>query len=496
MEPSVGIVCSLRTPGGFIGESSHFFFMNTIDKLSSDPRVFVRKAGPPNMDGSCVVYWMQRAQRALDNPALDVAVNVANELKNPVVAFFAPVPFYPHANLRHYTFLAEGIPDIARGLAQRGVGLVFRPYPAHHLLKFCEEIEAAIVIGDENPLRETEEWRERVTQQIRVPFWTVEADVIVPSRLLRKEHYAARTIRPRINELLPKFLVPLTNPVAQKPWEAPPGLRSESVQKDFVAEWNLDRSVSGSKYWQGGTGKALNFLEDFTGYKLADYPVRRNRPQVDGTSRLSPYLHFGHIGPHTVALAVQQSDAPAQAKQAFLEQLIVRRELAVNFVRFNAHYDSLNCVEPWANRSFAEHAGDERKIVYSDEQIENAETHDPLFNAAHKQAALTGWMHNYLRMYWAKKILEWSSSIAVAYRRAVCLNDRYELDGRDPNGYAGIAWAIVGKHDRPWFDRPIFGQVRYMSYASTSRKFDSKRYIEQIEDLEKGTSLFSPLPEF
>ena len=165
--------------------------------------------------------------------------------------------------------------------------------------------------------------------------------------------------------------------------------------------------------------------------------------------------------------------------------MIVRRELAINFVRFNPLYDSAECMEPWAGRSFAQHASDRRPVIYSDEQLDHAETHDPLWNAAQKQMVLTGWMHNYLRMYWAKKILEWSPSIGAAYQRAIRLNDRYELDGRDPNGYAGIAWAIVGKHDRPWFDRPIFGQVRYMSLASTGRKFDSRKYIAEVEMLER-----------
>ena len=205
---------------------------------------------------------------------------------------------------------------------------------------------------------------------------------------------------------------------------------------------------------------------------------------MDGTSRLSPYLHFGHLGPHRVALAIQDAHAPTLAKQAFLEQLIVRRELAVNFVRFNSLYDSMECLEPWADRSFAQHTGDRRPVIYSDQQLQNAETHDPLWNAAQKQMILTGWMHNYLRMYWAKRILEWSPSVALAFQRAIRLNDRYELDGRDPNGYAGIAWAILGKHDRAWGDRPVFGKIRYMSLASTARKFDSEKFIAQIAALE------------
>jgi deoxyribodipyrimidine photo-lyase len=230
----------------------------------------------------------------------------------------------------------------------------------------------------------------------------------------------------------------------------------------------------------------MSILADFAKRTLRNYPKDRNHPELSGTSCLSPYLHFGHIGPLTIARAVQSAPAPAAAKQAFLEQWIVRRELSVNFVRYNSYYDSFECLEPWAGRSFAQHSGDRRPIVYSEAQLEQAETHDPLWNAAQKQMVLTGWMHNYVRMYWAKKILDWSPSIAEVYRRAVWLNDRYELDGGDPNGYGGIAWATVGKHDRPWFERPIFGQVRYMSYASTSKKFDSHRYIQNVRQLEIG----------
>lgn len=460
--------------------------MSAIQKLSEGPRVTVRKAGPPDPDGACVVYWMQRAQRAFDNPALDLTVELGNELQKPVVVFFAPVPFYPHANLRHFGFLAAGIPDIVEGLARRRIGFVLRRYPDHSLRRFCEEVKAAIVIGDENPLRETEEWRCRATQKLRVPLWTVDADVIVPSRLFEKEHYAARTIRPRIQELLPQYLVASKNPRARTPWHPPSGLASHPLTEDFGREWKIDRSIQKPTEWRGGSKQGLRALRAFVRKKLSNYPEDRNHPELDGTSRLSPYLHFGHLGPHTVALAIQKASVSPKAKAAFLEQLIVRRELAVNFVRFNPSYDSMECREPWADRSMARHAGDPRPALYNEQQLEGAETHDPLWNAAQKQMVLTGWMHNYLRMYWAKKVLEWSPSVAVAYQRAVWLNDCYELDGRDPNGYAGIAWALVGKHDRPWPGRAVFGTVRYMSLASTQKKFDAQKFIEQIARLERG----------
>ena len=417
----------------------------------------------------------------MDNPALDVAVSVANELDVPVVTFFAPVPFYPSANLRHFQFLAEGIPDIADALQERGIGFVLRVHPDHSLLKFCEQVRVALVIGDENPLREPESWRQKAARRLRVPLWTVDADVIVPSKLLLKEQYAARTIRPRLQAKLQEFLVSPQNTRPKRRWKTLPDVLSLPADYPITQGWPIDRSVQPVCDPRGGTRKGVALLRRFVQRGLSNYDRARNCPEEDGTSRLSPYLHFGHLGPHTVALAIQNADVPSKQREAFLEQLVVRRELAINFVRFNPNYDSIESVEPWAHRSFALHSGDPRPVVYTERQLENAETHDPLWNAAQQQMVLTGWMHGYMRMYWAKKILEWTPDPASAYRIAVRLNDRYELDGRNPNGYAGIAWAIGGKHDRPWFERPIFGQIRYMSYASTSRKFDSKAYIEQIE---------------
>ena len=453
--------------------------MTKLDSLAADARVTIRRPGPPNSTGSSVVYWMQRAQRALDNPALDVAVDAANALGKPVVVFFAPVPFYPHANLRHYRFLNDGIPDFTAALAKRNVGFVLRRFPEHSLLRFCDELKPALVVGDENPLREPEAWRQKATQKLTLPFWTVDADVIVPSRLLEKAQYAAHIIRPRLQAQLPRFLIPSKNPRAKLPWKKPSQLVALDPKSDIAEGWPIDRSVAPASQWRGGTTEAFRRLRDFVKHKLRGYAVRRNHPEIDHTSGLSPYLHFGHISPITVALAVEKASAPKADKQAFLNQIITWRELAVNLVRFNADYDSFECAEPWAHRTLARHTKDPRPVLYTETQLEHAETHDPLWNAAQIQILHTGWMHNYLRMYWAKKILEWTRSPAEAYRIAVHLNDKYELDGRDPNGYAGIAWSIVGKFDRPWFERPIFGQIRYMSGASTGKKFDSRKYIEQ-----------------
>jgi len=453
--------------------------MLSISKLMIDPRVRVRRSGWPDPEGKCVVYWMQRSHRGVDNPALDVAVEAANDLGKPVVVYLAPVPYYPHANLRHYQFLVEGIPDIAEAVARRNAGFVLRRYPDHSLLRFCEEVRPALVVGDENPMREPEHWREIAAKKLRVPFWTVDADVIVPTQLIEKEQYAAFIIRKKLEAQLDRFLMKPKNTRAKVAWKAPAKLRSLPPDFDLTTGWDLDRSVSPVNTFKGGTKEALRLLRDFVEKKLPRYGERRNHPELDGTSRLSPYLHFGHISPVTMALAVHAADAPAEDKRAYINQLLVWRELAINFVTYNPDYDNFESGENWAHRTLAEHARDPRPVLYSDRQLENAETHDPLWNAAQLQMTQSGWMHNYMRMYWAKKILEWSRTPADAYRRAVIMNDKYLLDGRDPNGYAGIAWSIVGKFDRPWFNRPIFGMVRYMSGQSTGKKFDSEKYIEQ-----------------
>jgi deoxyribodipyrimidine photo-lyase len=456
------------------------------EMLATDPRVTVRRLGTSSPTGRCVVYWMQRAQRALDNPALDVAVEAANALQQPVVIFFAPMPFYPHANLRHYAFLAEGIPDIAERARARSIGFVLRRYPQHSLVKFCEEVKASLVIGDENPLRETQRWREVAAKKLQVPLWTVDADVIVPSKLLEKEQYAARIIRPRLMKRLEQFLPLAGNPVAKMEWHPPRGLLAlpDDGSLDLTEGWkDLDRSVPPVNSFRGGTKEALRLLGEFVRHKLARYPENHGRPEIDGTSRLSPYLHFGHIGPHTVMQAVQKAKAPQPAKDDYIDELLTWRELAINFVHFNPLYDSIESAPDWAHKTLAAHARDPRPVVYSREQLESAETHDELWNAAQLQMLRAGWMHNYMRMYWAKKILEWSLSPAFAYQTALYLNDKYFLDGPDPDGYAGVAWAIGGKFDRPWFERPIFGTIRWMSGDAARKKFDAEKYIRQMYDL-------------
>ena len=458
--------------------------MNVLDRLREDPRVRVRREGPPDPDGRCVLYWMQRAQRGGDNAALDLAILAANELRLPVVVFLGPVPFFPNANFRHYAFLAAGVPGIGAEVERRGAGFVFRPYPNHSLAKLCAELRPALVIGDENPLRETERWRAVATERLRVPLWTVDTEPVVPSALLLKEQWAARTIRPRIHRVLSQHLVATRAPKPRVPWTPPRGLFSADPASAWLDAFRLDRTVSPIAAAQGGPIAARAALKSFVRDRLRGYAENRNRPEIDGTSRLSPWLHFGHLAPLRVALAVNSSDAPKVDRDAFLEEHVVRRELSINFVRFNPRYDSLAGCERWALATLSKHRGDVRAPLYDERRLEAAETHDPLWNAAQIQLMSQGWMHGYLRMYWAKKILEWSPDAETAMAVAIRQNDRWLLDGRDPNGYTGIAWAIGGKHDRAWGpERPIFGTVRFMSYESTRRKFRADLYRERVLSL-------------
>jgi len=451
--------------------------------LAAQPRVQVRRAGPLRKGGRCVVYWMQRAMRIVDNPALDVAIEAGNALGLPVAVFFSVIPNYPNANLRHYHFLAQGLRDVEQDAAERDVGFVVRRHPDNSLEAFLDEVEAALLIGDENRCREPERWRAALARRLKLPYWTVDADVVVPSRQFGRSYVLLHHFRPHLKAELPQYLVAAPKIRPDHKWQMRKAPPSFSLSGDITYGFKgLDRSVRPVDTFTGGTQAALKRLREFVRDDLKNYEETRNHPEVPGTSRLSPYLHFGHIGPLTIALAVndavKKGRAPASAGEKFLDELIGWRELAVLFVQHEPNYDNWKCAAPWARKTLLEHAGDQRER-YSFEQLERGQTGDDLWDAAQRQMVETGWMHNYMRMYWGKKILEWAPDPARAFEWAVTLNDRYELDGSDPNGYAGIAWAIVGRHDRPWFNRPVFGLVRPMSGLSLRKKFDAEKYIRQ-----------------
>lgn len=452
--------------------------------LASTDRVTVRRDGVPDPNGKVVVYWMQRAQRAFDNPALDCAVDVANELGLPVVVYFAGISNFPHANLRHYVFLNEGLRDVEPDLQKRNISFVLRNAPHEDHLTFFKEVGAALVIGDENPMREPERWRVNIAEKIDAPFWTVDADSLVPMSRFDKAQYAAYTIRNRLWKMVPDYLQTSTNPRAKHAWTKPHGFHADDVEKDMTAGWkDLDRTVGAAPDLRGGAHAAHARLKLFVDKLLPGYGHNRNHPDLDATSILSPYLHYGHISSLTIYLAVEaaveKDKSLRESADGFLDELVTWRELCTNYVRYNPHYDDPECAEDWARKTVASHADDVRDPLYTLKQMEDAETYDELWNAAQRQGVRLGWMHNFMRMYWAKKILEWSPDNATAMKTAIYLNDKYFIDGRDPGGYAGIAWAIYGKFDRPWGERKIFGKIRYMSGASSGKKFNSKAYMAQ-----------------
>jgi deoxyribodipyrimidine photo-lyase len=463
-----------------------------LKALAEDARVTVRRGGAPGRDsgrGECVVYWMQRAQRGRDNHALDKAVDAANALGLPCVVYFACISNFPHANLRHYSFMNAGLRDVEEDCAARGVGFVMRRPPVEEVARFLEEAGAAMVIADENPMRAPEQWRRALETKIAIPYWTVDADVVVPSKLLEKAQYSAGVARPRLYRCLSEFLRPYDNPRAAVGWKRPRGWEHDDPKLDITRGWTeFDRSVKPVEDWVGGHHAAVKRLKMFAGKMLAGYDRERNRPETDGTSKMSPYLHFGNISPLTICLAIEDAVKGAhgaekahlkEARDSFFNEIIAWRELSVNFVRYQSKYDSTACADNWAAVTIAKHDRDPRERLYTLKQLEEGRTYDELWNAAQRQMVDYGWMHNYLRMYWAKKVVEWTRDAATAMRWSIYLNDKYFLDGRDPNGYAGVAWAVLGKFDRAWGERAVFGKRRYMSGASTGKKFDSAKYVSR-----------------
>ncbi len=432
-------------------------------------------------NGRFVLYWMQAAQRAEYNHALEYAILRANELKKPVLVFFGITEAYPSANLRHYYFMLEGLRETQEALAERDIPLLIqRIAPETGVGRLAKD--ACLVVTDGGYLAPQRKWRQAVARNIDCPLIQVETDCIVPVACASgREEYSAATIRPKIHKQLDYFLKPLPR-VSPKHHLSPNEYECFDIQDidRAISRLAIDRAVGRTDFFRGGARQARQHLHDFLQYKLDHYALRKNDPTLDGLSNLSPYLHFGQISPLYVALQVRKTKSPGA--ETFLEELIVRRELAINFVYTNPQYLSLRCLPAWAKGTLRSHQTDRREYVYSRQQFESAQTHDPYWNTAQQEMMLTGKMHGYMRMYWGKKILEWSRSPQTAYKIAVYLNDKYELDGRDANGYAGVAWCF-GKHDRPWQNRPVFGMIRYMNDKGLLRKFDADGYVERINQL-------------
>ena len=435
--------------------------------------------------GRYVLYWMQQSQRAEYNHALEYAVQQANALGQGMLVGFGLMDDYPEANLRHVTFMLEGLQETQTALAEQGIAMVVQlGSPADVALALGKE--ASLIVCDRGYLNHQKAWRTRVARAADCPVVQVESDVVVPVELVsHKAEYAARTIRPRIHRHLDDYLVSFVSGRVKKKFL---GLDIDGLDlKDIgtlLRKLSLDQRVAPvTRFFKGGTSQARTKFEDFLQNKFHRYVENRNQPQTDDISHMSPYLHFGQVSPLYLALSVQTNmDRLTEAREAYLEELIVRRELAMNFAHYTPGYDSFACLPQWARISLEQHRKDARESVYTRSQMEKAKTHDPYWNAAMKEMKITGFMHNYMRMYWGKKILEWSRTPEQAFRTTLAVNNKYFLDGRDPNSYAGVAW-IFGMHDRAWFERPIFGKVRYMAASGLERKCDIQGYVDKIDSL-------------
>lgn len=436
----------------------------------------VRKLNSYEYKSGPVLYWMNREERVDDNWSLIFAQILASKKKVPLVVLFNLVPNFLSGGLRQFTFKIQGLKDVEKKLKKLNIPfyVVIGSQTENEIVKFIKKYKIGAVVSDFYPLKVCKHWKNKVLKNITIPFYEVDAHNIVPCwEASSKQEFGAYTIRPKIHKLLKEYLTEF------------PKVKKQTIKwksKVFIINWEkilktskTDKSILSVNWTKGGEKEGIKTLKYFIEYKLAKYNSGRNDPNKNATSYLSPYLHYGQISAQRVALEVIKH---GKNKKSFLEELIIRKELADNFCFYNKNHDSFNGFHNWAKETLNRHRKDKREYVYSLKQFEKSQTHDPLWNAAQKEMVKRGKMHGFMRMYWAKKILEWTKSPEEAMKIAIYLNDKYELDGRDPNGYTGIAWAIGGVHDRPWSERKVFGKIRYMNFNGCKKKFDIVKYIQ------------------
>jgi deoxyribodipyrimidine photo-lyase len=455
--------------------------LTAADNRIDHSRIHILKPGEPA--AGLVVYWMSRDQRVRDNWALLYAQEQARLLRTPLAVVFCLVPEFLGATLRQYDFMLRGLEQVEQNLARKDIPFfLLRGEPSQVLPVFLKKHNAGSLITDFDPLKVKQRRRKSVSRAIDIAFYEVDSHNIVPCRVAsQKQEYGAYTLRPKLRNLLPHYLTEFPA-IKRHPYR----MLGRTVPTDWRAvrhALEIDASVGEVDWIKPGEKEAARALRRFVKVKLDRYAADRNDPNLDGQSRLSPYLHFGQLSAQRVALEVMNARVGETAREDFLEELIVRRELSDNFCFYNHDYDSPRCFPGWAKKTLSLHGKDKREYVYTLRKLELGRTHDDLWNAAQLAMVKQGTMHGYLRMYWAKKILEWTRSPQVAMKFAIYLNNKYQLDGRDPNGYAGIAWSIGGVHDRPWGERRIFGMVRYMNYNGCKTKFDVKGYIQKVNRL-------------
>ena len=426
-------------------------------------------------NGSSVCYWMQRDKRVQDNWALIHAQDLALKNKVPLYVCFTYLGKFKDANIRQYQFLFDGLKETSEKLNNKNIPFyLLKGDSVVEIEKFIEINNIGCLVTDFSPLKVYQNRVAKVASKINIQFHQVDAHNIIPTWIAsEKQEYAAYTFRPKVLKKIDEYLTDFSE-IINHPIK--PSIELKLINwEEVINNLEIDHSVPKINWLVSGENAADVIFNKFINQSYYDYGDDKNNPNIDGTSNFSPYLHYGHISSQRIALSLYANEAIES--KGFLEQLIVRKELADNFCYFNKSYDSYNGFPNWARKSLDSHRNDEREYLYSLSELEEANIHDELWNAAQKQMVTTGKMHTYMRMYWAKKILEWSPTPEDALQNTIDLNDKYELDGRDPNGYTGIAWSIGGIHDRPWFDRPIFGQVRYMSYGGCKNKFNINSYI-------------------
>ena len=448
-------------------------------------RVKALNDGKFNENGKFVIYWMSQSHRANFNHSLEFAIELSNAYRKPLLVYFPITDRYKYSNARYYKFMLDGILEAKKFIEERGIKFVIEK--VDDIKQRVVEIsrDAFALITDKAYLKFFRRLNQYVAGKLDIPVYEVESDVCVPVEIAsdRLEPYAFG-FRKKIYSIMDAFIVEL------KPRE----VKIKSVSLDFgIGELtlkdsleildilNIDKNVSLSPF-VGGYSQARKYLEEFIERKLHKYKDFRSHPELDYQSNLSPYLHFGQISPIEVVLEVLSKYGKDENVDSFFNELIVWRELARNFCYYNPNYNHYEGIPDWAKETLEEHKKDRREYIYTLEELESAKTHDEYWNAAQLELLKTGKMHNYMRMYWCKKIIEWTDDPKQAFDIACYLNDKYELDGRDPNGYAGISWCF-GTHDRPWKERKIFGKVRYMSASGLEAKFDIKKYVEKVKGL-------------
>lgn len=462
--------------------------------------------------GETVVYWMNRDQRVQDNWALQYAYEKALTLGQNLAVFYVIESDVNKERLtrREFDFTKQGLLEVEDTL--RDLNIPFHIGVGDQgqvLVDYFHKLKGSMLITDFSPLNEVKVIRESVSQALGLEIHVVDAHNIVPCWITsNKEEYAARTIRPKINKLLDVYLTnfPLLKAHGKNDYEGlnrpiydygvKEGMPSEGslflypllyTSGSYVIDWakvervlTIDETVGSVSWIKPGYKAGMAMLKSFIEERLSRYSEGRNDPNANAQSNLSPYFHFGHISAQRVAYEMRHYVEPSENTDDFLEEMIIRRELTDNYCNNNRNYKSLDGIKEWAKTTLNDHLQDQRNPSYTLGEMESATTQDMLWNAAQMEMVHYGKMHGYMRMYWAKKILEWSPSPEHALEWAIYLNDKYALDGKDPNGYVGVLWSVGGLHDRAWKEREIYGKIRYMNYNGCKRKFDVNAYIQRL----------------